>query len=66
MTLAIFNSVTTPIEIAFTPESFKKVSWVAIIGIIDAIFVIDIVLNFRTTYNNPRTGDEVASPKQIA
>lgn len=33
---------------------------------IDAIFFIDLVLNFRTTYFNPRTGDEVSDPKLIA
>jgi hypothetical protein len=34
--------------------------------VIDAIFAIDILINFRTTYFNPRTGDEVSDPKLIA
>jgi hypothetical protein len=34
--------------------------------IIDIIFVIDIIICFRTTYVNPATGDEIWSPSMIA
>lgn len=33
---------------------------------IDIIFVIDIIICFRTTYVNPTTGDEIWSPALIA
>lgn len=34
--------------------------------IIDAIFLLDLIFNFRTTYFNSKTGDEIISPKRIA
>jgi hypothetical protein len=35
-------------------------------SIIDFVFLMDIFVNFRTSYINPRTGDEVFEPKKIA
>ncbi len=35
-------------------------------GLIDFIFFIDIIINFRTTFIHPRTGDEESKPKVIA
>ena len=34
--------------------------------VIDVIFFLDIVLNFRTTYFSRKTGDEIFAPKKIA
>lgn len=33
---------------------------------IDFCFLLDILINFRTTYFNPRTGDEISDTKLIA
>lgn len=34
--------------------------------LIDGLFFIDIIVNFRTTYMNSITGDEIWSPSMIA
>jgi hypothetical protein len=34
--------------------------------IIDLLFFIDILFNFRTTYTDSSTGDEIGNPKKIA
>lgn len=33
---------------------------------IDFLFFVDIIINFRTSYINPMTGDESTNPKEIA
>ncbi len=33
---------------------------------IDIFFLLDILINFRTTLNNPETGGEISDPKSIA
>ena len=38
----------------------------AINAIIDTLFLVDIVISFRTTYVDPSTGDEIQDLKQIA
>ena len=35
-------------------------------NIIDAMFAIDILISFRTTYIHPISGDEIIEPKLIA
>ena len=35
-------------------------------SLIDFLFGVDIILNFRTSYINQRTGEEVLDPKKIA
>jgi len=35
-------------------------------NVIDFTFLVDILINFRTTYINQSTGDEISEPKMIA
>lgn len=35
-------------------------------GLIDALFGIDIILNFFTTFFHPTTGEEISDKKEIA
>jgi len=66
MIFSIWNSITSPIEIAFKPEEFARTDMVIINYAIDILFLIDILLNFRTSYTNALTGDEILDPKMIA
>lgn len=67
MTFSIWNAVTTPIEIAFTPKEFTDGSGISTLNtLIDGLFCVDIVLNMRTSFMNPLTGDEITDPKLIA
>ena len=64
--LAIYNSIAIPISLAFSPPSFKYFWVLALNNIIDICFLCDIIMQFRTTYFNPITGDEETDLKKIA
>ena len=66
MTLALWNCFSIPFFVAFRPAIAESKSSNLIDGIIDFLFFIDILVNFRTTYFNKRTGDEVILPAKIA
>jgi len=66
MILCIWNCVTIPVEIAFNPASYDSYAITTFNFIIDFMFFLDIILNFRTTYHNHGTGEEVITSKQIA
>ena len=66
MLLAIYNSFSIPIFIAFNPPAGENPGMVAIDFIIDMLFMCDIVLNFRTTFVNTKTGIEISDPRVIA
>ena len=63
--LAIWNSYTIPLDVAFEPEAFRSPSMLISNYIIDSMFLLDIILNFRTSYQD-LNGDEVLKPKEIA
>ena len=66
MIFSIWNSITSPIEIAFKPPEFARTDMVTANYAIDILFLVDIVLNFRTSYTNALAGDEILDPKMIA
>ena len=64
--LAVYNSFSIPLGLAFAPPSYEY-TWVKVLNwLIDVCFFFDIVLSFRTSYFNPITGAEVFDPKMIA
>jgi len=52
-----------PIEISFQPEFIDESSYVGANAVVDSLFFLDIVINFRTTFHNIHTGDEVTNTK---
>lgn len=66
ISLASFNVFSIPFIIAFDPVEADSPVYITVVWLINIIFVIDIFVNFRTTYINNRTGDEVWDPKMIA
>ena len=64
--LAIWNSVTLPIEISFEVPFFDEIIVVVINIFIDILFAVDIVVSFLTTFHSLQTGDEIVEPKPIA
>ena len=64
--LAIWNSITLPIEIAFETDFFQATYTQVGNHIIDGFFILDIILTFRTSYQNIHTGDEITNSKLIA
>jgi hypothetical protein len=55
-----------PINIAFDPPFLDSAFHTVLNRIIDIIFLIDLVINFRTTVKNTLTGEEIMSSKGIA
>ena len=65
--LAVYNCVSLPIELALVPPFMQdNAMFDRFNNIIDIIFFVDIVINFRTTFVNPMTGDENHHVKDIA
>ena len=64
--LALYNSITIPLSIAFDPPFLNSLTITAIESLIDLIFFLDILVNLRTTYISSKTGDEIYNPKEIA
>lgn len=66
MGLAVYNSFSIPIMVAFQPPAGEMPAIVALDFIIDMLFMADIALIFRTTFYHPKTGIEIWDPKEIA
>ena len=65
MLLAIWNCIQEPLDIAFKPEAFSSNTIFYFNWVIDSIFFLDIISNFRTSFSHPLTGDEIVEPKKI-
>ena len=63
---AIYNSIITPFVIAFEPSWDGSIGILLADWIINIFFIVDIFINFRTTYVNTKTGEEIWEPKKIA
>ena len=62
--LALYNCVSIPFEVAFGNIS-DHIALAIFEYVIDVLFFLDVVFNFRTTYINPKTGTEVTDWKFI-
>lgn len=65
MILAVWNCFSLPLDVAFEPPELEHPFFIALNFVIDSAFFIDLIINFRTTYFNPRTGDEVSDTRLI-
>ena len=63
--LAIYNCFGIPLEICFQPVTMESTEFVVLNSIIDFIFGIDIYVQFKTTFYDPLSGDEVFDKKVI-
>ena len=64
--MSIWNCYSLPFNIAFSDTILDQWYFEALNSITDICFGIDILFNFRTTFLNRQTGDEIANSKQIA
>jgi hypothetical protein len=64
--LSLWVCFTTPLDIAFEPLTFKLSYIILFNKIIDILFILDIVINFRTSIADFITGDEITDSKTIA
>ena len=77
MLCATWNCFSIPFNVAFEPEvshskDYKTLqvmgSWlfIATNSVIDFLFLMDIIINFRTTFINSKTGDEITDTALVA
>lgn len=66
MLCAVWNCFSLPFDVAFEPEVMDGTFFSILNAFIDFSFAVDIVISFRTTYFDSRTGDEVTNHKKIA
>ena len=64
--LALYNCITIPLTVAFPKMTLSIMSLNIIERIIDILFIIDIILMFRTTYESERTNIMITDPIKIA
>lgn len=64
MLLALWNCISIPFSVSFKPEEPEY--YVVSEHIIDGCFYLDILIAFRTTYINSKTGFEVVQASKIA
>jgi hypothetical protein len=63
---AVINAITLPLEMAFE-EEINKLSFIGgLTWATTAIFLVDIVVGFLTSFINVSSGDEIFSIKMIA
>ena len=61
---SVYNALTIPYEFAYSLDT--NIFFYVLDRILDATFIIDVFVNFRTIYIDSRTGDEVRDGKKIA
>lgn len=61
--LALFNCIYMPVELAFKTRN-ENMDGINLF--IDILFIIDVVVSFRTTFLNEKEGEEICSTKVIA
>ena len=64
--LALYNCILIPFNVAFPSAIEQSVGQVLLDRTIDILFGLDLILNFRTTYINPKTNLEVFDQVRIA
>jgi len=65
MALAVYNSFLVPFQVSFKPLILESAIFSVLDVFIDIFFALDILVHFRTTFPNPRTGDVVFHGRRI-
>lgn len=66
MLVSVWNCFTLPVDIAFEPDFFESPGMIVFNYLIDCVFAVDILINFRTTVIDGKTGLEIIRGKNIA
>ncbi|XP_076149450.1 voltage-gated delayed rectifier potassium channel KCNH5 [Alosa pseudoharengus] len=62
--LTFYTAVMVPYNVSFRTKQNNNVSWLVLDSVVDVIFLVDIVLNFHTTFVGP-AGEVISDPKLI-
>jgi hypothetical protein len=63
---SVYQAVTVPLDIAFEPDVFNSPTFRTLNSMIDLVFIMDILIRFRTTYIDPISGEEVVDSMLIS
>ena len=63
--LAIYQAIIIPFNISFQPDELNSPYIRTMDSLIDMVFMLDIILRFRTTYIDQISGEEVVDTKLI-
>ena len=66
MVLATWNCFSIPFTVAFQNDFSSNIYLDSFNSLIDFLFVIDVFVNFRTTYQDSLTGEEIYSSSKLA
>lgn len=66
MVLATWNCFSIPITVAFEPAFAETLVMFILNSCIDIFFLLDIFINFRTSFIHPNTGEEIMQFHLIA
>lgn len=61
----VFNSFSIPLDLSFEPIAFKTQQYHIFTVIVDIVFILDIIICFRTTFMD-QLGKEIFDSKMIA
>lgn len=64
--LATYNCFQVPYHAAFTDFDDSFIAFKIVNALIDVFFILDVFVNFRTSYVNSSTGEEIIDLKVIA
>ena len=65
VTLVIVNMFLIPLEVSFTPPFTKEPGFIAFDYLFDLIFLLDLIFNFRTSFNDEH-GEKIFNKNRIA
>ena len=66
MILATWNWFAIPFNAAFSPDFMESIAIEIFNALIDLLFMVDVFINFRTSFLNSKTGEEIFDLKAIA
>ena len=66
MFMAIYSWFAIPVQLSLNPEFTNHPAYIIVDALINAIFIIDVIINFRTTFIHKVTGEEIIEQRKIA
>ena len=61
----MYNCFSMPVALAFRPPDINTLGWKLHLIFMTAIFAVDLIVNFRTTYFDKVLGEEIVEGKKI-
>ena len=63
MFMAIYSWFAIPVQLSLNPDFTNHPAYITVDALINVIFIIDVIINFRTTFIHKVTGEEIIEQK---